>query len=201
MNELKVFENPEFGKVRVINQNGEPWFVLKDVCDALELTNPTIVSDRLENDERNIFKTKSDLGLDIPNRGVVIITESGLYSVILRSDKPKAKDFRRWVTHEVLPSIRKHGAYMTQETLNKAISDPDFTIGLLTALKEEQEKVKQLKSQIEENRPATLTGKAVESSTNGILVGQFVPLLREAGWDIGTTRLFEELRIDGFLCC
>lgn len=198
--DIKIFENPEFGKIRVINCEGNPWFVLKDVCEALDLTNPTVVAERLDEDEKNIFKTKSDLGLNIPNRGITIITESGLYNVILRSDKPEAKQFKRWVTHEILPSIRKHGAYMTQDVLNKAIGNPDFMIGLLTALKEEQEKVEQLNSEIEENRPATLTGKAVESSTNGILVGQYVPVLREAGWDIGSSRLFKEFREDNFLC-
>lgn len=100
----------------------------------------------------------------------------------------------------MLPSIRKHGVYATNEFTEKAIADPDFAIKVFTALKEEREKVAQLKAEAEENRPAVLTGKAVESSTNGILIGQYVPRLREAGWDIGTNRLFEELRSDGFLC-
>jgi prophage antirepressor-like protein len=103
-NKLAVFTNPDFGEVRTLEINGEPWFVLADVCKALELSNPTIVANRIDEDER----AKFDLGRQ---GNTTIINESGLYSVILRSDKPQAKPFRKWVTSEVLPSIRKTGAY------------------------------------------------------------------------------------------
>jgi len=119
-------------EVRVIDRDGEPWWVLKDVYDVLEFSNPTIVSDRLDDDEKDILKTKTDLVLDIPNRGVTIINESGLHSVILRSDKPEAKPFRRWITHEVLPSIRKHGIYATDDesmkTLMRELRDAKNTL-------------------------------------------------------------------------
>ena len=113
LNELKLFENQEFGQVRVINQNGEPYFVLKDVCEVLGLTNASMIAGRLDDDE----VTKFNLGGLSGETNIV--NESGLYSVILRSDKPQAKQFKKWITAEVIPSIRKHGAYMTADTIEK----------------------------------------------------------------------------------
>ena len=126
MNELKVF-NYENNAVRTTLKNGEIWWVLKDVCDVLHLSNSRKVAERLDEDEKSNV-TQSDVShdaLNIPNRGLTMINESGLYKVILRSDKPEAKKFMRWVTHEVLPSIRKHGAYITSEKMEELMSDPD----------------------------------------------------------------------------
>lgn len=107
-NGIQIFNNQEFGSVRVVSKEGEPLFCLADVCKMLELSNPSVVSQRLDDDER----TKLDLG----RQGeATFINESGLYSVILRSEKPNAKQFRKWVTSEVLPSIRKHGGYMVSK--------------------------------------------------------------------------------------
>jgi prophage antirepressor-like protein len=106
MNELQIFNHETFGQIRVVFIDGEPWLVLKDVCDALELSNARVVADRLDDDEVRKFDLRGQTG------EVNIINESGLYNVILRSDKPEAKEFRRWVTHDVLPSIRKTGAYI-----------------------------------------------------------------------------------------
>ena len=132
MNDLQIFKYQD-SEVRTVELNGEPWFVLKDVCGVLGMSNPTAVAERLEDDER----AKSDLG----RQGAGwIINESGLYNVILRSDKPEAKPFRKWVTSEVLPTIRKHGAYMTPETLQAAILNPDTMIQLCQQLKAEQDK-------------------------------------------------------------
>lgn len=132
MNDLQIFKYQD-SEVRTVEMNGEPWFVLKDVCGVLGMSNPTAVAERLEDDER----AKSDLG----RQGAGwIINESGLYNVILRSDKPEAKPFRKWVTAEVLPTIRKHGAYMTPETLQAAILNPDTMIQLCQQLKAEQDK-------------------------------------------------------------
>lgn len=196
MNEIKVFENPEFGKVRTIVIDEKPYFAGSDVATALGYQNP---SRDVQRHCKNVIKRRGTDSVGRQNE-MSFISEFDVYRLIMRSNLPSAERFQDWVVEEVLPSIRKHGAYMTQDTLNKAIGDPDFAIGLLTALKEEQEKVKQLNSEIEKNRPATLTGKAIESSANGILIGQYVPILREAGWEIGTNRLFEELRSDRFLC-
>jgi prophage antirepressor-like protein len=108
--ELTVF-NYKTNKIRTIMKNGEPWFVLKDVCDVLELSNPSVVASRLDEDEKEKIDPKPDLG-SRSNELITIISESGLYSVILRSDKPEAKQFKKWITSEVLPSIRKTGAYI-----------------------------------------------------------------------------------------
>lgn len=110
MNDLQIFNYGEI-PIRTITRDGEPWWVLADVCRVLGLSNPTVVASRLDDDEKEILKTKLDLVLDIPNRGLTIINESGLYKVILRSDKPEAQKFTRWVTHEVLPAIHKTGSY------------------------------------------------------------------------------------------
>lgn len=132
-NDIEVFENPIFGQIRMVMVDDEPMFCLIDVCRALEMSNPTMVAQRLDEDER----TKLDLGRAGETN---FITESGLYAVIVRSDKPNAKKFRKWVTSEVLPSIRKHGAYATKDTIDKIISNPDYGIMLLQNLKEEREK-------------------------------------------------------------
>lgn len=132
MNELQVF-NYQGSEVRTVQKDGQPWWVLKDVCGVLGLSNPSMIADRLDEDER----AKFDLGRQGDTN---IINESGLYNVIIRSDKPEAKKFKRWVTHEVLPSIRKHGMYAVDDL----IADPDLAIKALTALKEEREKTKAL---------------------------------------------------------
>lgn len=149
MTKLQIY-NFEGNDVRAINKDGEPWWVLKDVCDALELTNATIVASRLDEDE----VTKFDLGGLSGESN--IINESGLYNVILRSNKPKAKAFKRWVTHDVIPSIRKHGVYAVDEML----ANPDMMIAALQELKSERERSKSLqliaavqKQQITELQP------------------------------------------------
>lgn len=132
MNELQIFKNDTFGEVRTVLKDNEPWFVAADVCRALELSNPTMATDRLDEDERSKF--------NLGRQGeAVIINEPGLYSLVLGSRKPEARAFKRWITHEVIPSIRKHGAYITTEAAEKIMSDPDNWIKLLTALKEERE--------------------------------------------------------------
>lgn len=141
MNELKIFNYNDM-EVRTVERDGEPWFVLRDVCEVLDITNHKNVSVRLEDDEKGVHLVDTPGG----PQEMTIINESGLYNVILRSDKPEAKPFRKWVTSEVLPSIRKHGAYMTPETLEAAILNPDTMIRLCTALKDEQDKRKALEA-------------------------------------------------------
>lgn len=130
MQELQVF-NFNSNQVRTILKNGEPWFVLKDVCEVLEISNHRMTTDRLDQDEVSQTDVTDALGR---KQQTNIINESGLYNVILRSDKPNAKPFRKWVTAEVLPTIRKHGAYLTPEVLEKTITDPNYIIGIISAL-------------------------------------------------------------------
>lgn len=140
-NKLQIFNNVEFGEVRTLQINNEPWFVAKDVCNILDIKNPTMSLQNLDEDER----TKFNLGRQGETN---LINESGLYALIVRSRKAEAKKFRKWITSEVLPTIRKHGAYMTDEVLEKTLEDPDYMIGLLTKLKEE----KNLRLKVEKER-------------------------------------------------
>ena len=138
MNKVAIFKYEENKLVRTMNINGEPWFALKDVCEVLGMDSTQLkkVADRLEADEKGRTQITTPGGM----QESWVINESGLYNVILRSDKPEAKPFRKWVTSEVLPSIRKHGAYMTPETLQAAILNPDTMIQLCQQLKAEQDK-------------------------------------------------------------
>lgn len=133
MSSIKIFENAQFGQVRIyMGENGEPLFCLIDVCNMLDLI-PSKVSQRLDKDVLSKYPLETAGGIQQTN----FINEDGLYDVILDSRKPEAKQFRKWITSEVLPSIRKHGAYMTNDTLEKALTSPDFLIQLATNLKEE----------------------------------------------------------------
>jgi len=192
MNGLQVFSY-EGTDVRTIQRNGEPWWVLKDVCDVLGLSNPTIVAARLDADE----VAKFDLGGLSGESNIV--SESGLYNVILRSDKHEAKKFKRWVTHEVLPQIRRHGAYITTTKLEEIMNDPDSWIKLLTALKEERQEKERLQLQATEARPKVIFADAVAVSDGTILIGELAKILKGNGIDIGQNRLFERLRQDCFL--
>jgi len=142
MSNLQTF-NYNGKEVRTIEKNGEPWWVLKDVCDVLGISHVKDTASRLDNDEVGQTEVTDTLGR---KQLAWCVNESGLYNVILRSDKPEAKPFRKWVTSEVLPSIRKHGAYMTPETLEAAILNPDTMIQLCNALKAEQDKNKELQA-------------------------------------------------------
>ncbi len=195
-NEIKIFDNPEFGEIRVIEQDGEPWFVGKDVAEVLGYSdlNKAIAMHVDAADKLN-DKTASSLG----QRGGWIINESGLYSLILSSKLPTAKAFKHWVTSEILPSIRKHGAYMTPDTLDRMISSPEFGIKLLTALKEEQEARKALEEQAEKDKPKVIFADAVAASQTSILVGDLAKLLKQNGIDIGQKRLFQWMRDNGYL--
>lgn len=144
--QLQVFRNPEFGEIRVVEKDSEPWFVAVDVCDILDLSNPTIAVSRLDNDER----AKFNLGRQ---GDATIVNEPGLYTLILGSRKPEAKAFKRWITHDIIPSIRKYGAYMTPEKLEEAVCNPDTIIEICMQLKLEQERRKQVEAENRQIRP------------------------------------------------
>lgn len=146
MNELMIFNNPEFGEIRTVEVNGEPWFVGKDVATALGYGEGKSLANAVANHVDEEDKGVTELMTPGGNQKMVIINESGLYSLVLSSKLPGAKRFKRWITSEVIPSIRKHGAYLTPETLEAAILNPDTMIRLCTALKEEQDKRKELEA-------------------------------------------------------
>lgn len=193
MNDLQIFNNEEFGEIRTVVVNNEPMFCLIDICKALKMSNPTMVAQRLDDDER----TKLDLGRAGDTN---FITESGLYAVILRSDKPNAKKFRKWVTSEVLPSIRKNGGYIAgQETL----SDEELlSKALMVAQRKIDEKnniIAMQDSRIQGMIPKAVFADAVSASHTSILVGDLAKLICQNGVQIGQKRLFEWLRENNFL--
>lgn len=151
MNDLKIWENPEFGELRIVEMNGEPWMVGKDVAAALGYTAvEKAIRTHVDEDDKGVTEMDTPGG----KQKMVVINESGLYSLVLSSKLPGAKRFRRWVTGEVLPSIRKHGAYMTPETLQQALLNPDTMIQLCQQLKDEQERSARLKEANERLEPA-----------------------------------------------
>lgn len=197
MNALRIFENHEFGKIRTVEVDGEPWLVGKDVAQALGYSNTRDALDRHVDPEDRNTVVNPDGNRGNPN--MVIINESGLYSLVLSSKLPTARKFRRWVTSEVLPSIRKHEAYMTPEKLEDVLLHPDTLIRLAQNLKEEQEKRRALEAKVEEDMPKVVFAEAVETSHTSILVGELAKLLKQNGVDMGQQRLFQWMRENGFL--
>ena len=138
MNKLQPFNNPEFGTIRTLEKDNEAWFVGKDVAEALGYGNPRqALASHVDVDDRDTVQNLDAIGR---KKEMTIINESGLYSLVLSSKLPNAKKFKRWVTNEVLPSIRKHGMYATAQTIETMLADPDNAIRMLTALKEERDK-------------------------------------------------------------
>ena len=195
MSNIQIF-NYNSVEVRTIQNDGEPWFVLKDVCNVLHIGNSRDVVARLDQDEKGVGQIDTLGG----KQEMTIINESGLYNVILRSDKPEAKPFRKWVTSVVLPTIRRHGMYATPDTVEKMLADPDTAIKLLTTLKEERAARLALEAQAEADKPKVLFADAVSASHSSILVGDLAKLLRQNGVEIGQNRLFRFLREKGYLC-
>ena len=196
MSNIRIF-NYNSVEVRTIQKDGEPWFVLRDVCNVLGLGTPARVAERLDTDEVSQTHITDSMGRQ---QEMTIINESGLYNVILRSDKPEAKPFRKWVTSEVLPTIRRHGMYATPDTVEKMLADPDTTIKLLETIKQERAARLALEAQAEADKPKVLFADAVSASHTSILVGDLAKLLRQNGVDIGQNRLFSFLREKGYLC-
>ena len=194
MNEIKIFDNPEFGKVRTMEINGEPYFVGKDVAIILGYAKPeNAIANHVDTEDKTLTPIQG--GCSTGSQNTTIINESGLYSLILSSKLPKAKEFKRWVTSEVLPSIRKHGAYAVDELLN----DPEFAIKTFTALKEERERSKRLSEQIEADKPKVIFADSVSAAKSSILIGDLAKILKQNGVNIGQNRLFEWFRQNGFL--
>lgn len=195
MSDLQLFQNPEFGRVRIVEVNGEAWMVGKDVAEALGYSNPQkAIRDHVDEDDKTVNESFTVNG----TQGA-LINESGLYSLVLSSKLPNARKFRRWVTTEVLPTVRRHGAYMTPETLQAAILNPDTMIQLCQQLKAEQEHSRQLEAENAAMLPKAVFADAVSASKSSILVGELAKLLRQNGVDTGEKRLFHWLRQNGYL--
>lgn len=198
--EIQIFKNEEFGQVRTLMICDEPYFVGKDVVTVLGYTDLShAILDHVDEEDRVNSKTQGLNNPEFGQRGTWLINESGLYSLILGSKLPNAKKFKRWVTSEVLPSIRKHGAYMTKNTLEEALTNPDFLIKLATELKEEQNKRKALEEEKKLNAPKVIFADAVSTSKTSILIGELAKILKQNGIETGQRRLFEWLRINKYL--
>lgn len=194
MEAIKIFENDRFGEVRVAGTSENPLFCLADVCKILGLRVDAVQS-RLTDAPIRIGVTDS-IGRE---QQMNFVNEKNLYKVIMRSDKPQAESFQDWVCGEVLPSIRKHGAYMTNDTLEKALTSPDFLIQLATNLKEEQQKRIEAERKVTEAAPAVAFTNAVQSANSSCLIGELAKLIAQNGYSIGEKRLFAWMRDNGYL--
>lgn len=211
MNDLKFFKNKEFGEIRVALINNKPVLNLADVCFGLGYTKIAkgvlyLRKNRIE----NICESLGITGLSPSDNEILItkeidfnntwITEDDLYDLCLESRAKHAKKFRKWVTSEVLPSIRKHGAYMTPQKIEEVLLNPDTIIQLATTLKEEQQARLEAEKQIEADKPKVLFAEAVENSDDLILVKEMAIILTQRGFDVGQNQLFKYLREYGYLC-
>lgn len=206
MNESQLF-NFKGQQVRTVTINDEPYFVGKDVADILGYKDLSrALNQHVEKENRKSLSLKASGDLypslwegknDFSNK--IVINEAGVYDLIFDSQLPKAHEFKHWVTSEVLPAIRKHGAYMTPQTIEKALLDPDTIINLATQLKKEQKQRKQLQAENEQMKPKALFADAVATSNSSILIGQLAKILRQNGVNIGQNRLFAWMRKNGYL--
>lgn len=200
MESVQIFSNEEFGRIRTIAIEGEPWFVGKDVAERLGYTNTKdALSRHVDSDDKmqgDGVVIRDPIGRE---QHPVIINESGLYSLVLSSKLPRAKAFKRWITSEVIPSIRKRGMYATAETAEQMLQNPDVMIRALQELKVERQKRQELEQKRQEDAPKVLFADAVAASQTSILVGDLAKLICQNGVQIGQTRLFAWMRANGFL--
>lgn len=188
---LQTFDNPQFGTVRTFNDtDGSPWFIAKDVCDALEIRTDTVRS-ILDDDEVSTVNPNT-IGV-AGGHDPLVVSEAGMYSLVLKSRKPEAKAFKRWITHEVIPSIRRDGGYMV------AASDETPEQTMARALKIADAALSRKQARIDELEPKALFADAVAASDGTCLVGELAKMLRQNGVQVGQNRLFEALRRDGLL--
>lgn len=204
MKDLKIFENNEFGEVRTTVIDDEPYFSLNDVCRILEIKNPSDAKNRLRKDGVGTTEVIDSMGR---TQQANFINESNLYKLVFQSRKPEAERFADWVTSEVLPAIRKHGAYMTDGVIERTLTDPDYLIMLATNLKEEKAKRDLAEAVNEKNKPKVLFADTVSASKRSCLMGELAKMInqeaiRQGKLDkkIGQNKLFAWMRNKGYLC-
>jgi anti-repressor protein len=197
MSEIQMFKNSEFGTVRTIEENGKVIFCGTDIASSLGYTNPQkAIKDHCREDGVTFRSVIDNIGR---TQQAKFIDEGNLYRLITHSKLPAADRFEGWVFDEVLPSIRKHGAYITTQKMEEIMNDPDSWIKLLTALKAEREEKECLKVQATENKSKVVFADAVSVSDGTMLIGELAKILKGNGLDIGQNRLFERLRQEGYL--
>lgn len=196
MSDLQIFNHPSFGEVEVTIIEGKEWFGATKVAKVLGYSNPQkAVRDHCREEGCTNRSALTSGG----TQEMKFIDEGNLYRLIVRSKLPAAEKFERWVFDEVLPSIRMHGAYMTPNTIEKALTNPDFIIGLATKLKEEQIARKKLENKIEQDKPKVIFADSVSAAKTSILIGELAKLIKQNGINIGPNRLFEWMRQNGYL--
>ena len=192
---ITIFNSPQFGDIRTAGTPEAPLFCLTDVCKALELQSSAVMR-RLEDGVISSHPISDNLGRQqLAN----FVTEDGLYDVILDSRKPEAKVFRKWVTSEVLPTIRKTGAYMTDSVIERTLNDPDYLIQLATKLKYERQQRIKAENKVKEAQPAITFTNAVSGSASSCLIGELAKLIDQNGYPMGEKRLFMWMRDNGYL--
>ena len=200
-NEIQRFDFKGASLRTLTDEEGEPWFIAKDVCDILGMSNPSMAVIALDKDEVAQIDPKDYLGSENrSNQAVNIVSEPGLYKLIMRSRKPEAKEFQRWVTHDVLPQIRRTGGYIPT---SESDSDEDIMArAVLVAqktIKQKNQQIAEQQTRIVELEPKARFADAVAASDGTCLVGELAKMLRQNGMDIGQNRLFRLLQADGYL--
>jgi len=191
MKDLQIFKSPEFGQVRTVEIDGKIYFVASDIAKALGYMNTSkAINDHCKGVTKRYIPTNGG------NQEMNIIPEGDIYRLAAKSELPGAEKFESWIFDEVLPTIRKHGMYATEELLN----DPDLAIKAFTALKEERQKRLEAEQQIQLDKPKVLFAEAVEVSKSSILIGELAKILKQNGIEIGQNRLFAWMREEGYLC-
>lgn len=202
MNEIQVFNSEQFGSIRTAGTADNPMFCLSDICKVLELQTGA-TKNRLDQKGVNLINTPTSSG----EQQMIFINEKNLYRVIMRSDKPQAEPFQDWVCGEVLPSIRKHGMYATEATVESMLNDPENAILMLQAYQRErkerlaaQQQVEKLEAQAIEDKPKIIYADAVKGSTSSCLIGELAKMIAQNGYPIGEKRLFQWMRENHYLC-
>ena len=205
--EIQLFNNPQFGRVRTAGTPEEPLFCLADICKAVDLVNPSQVKARLDPEDVQLIDLHALNGVSLEgNTLATFVNESGAYEVIIFSNSPKVRPFRRWLTKEVIPSIRKTGVYATDNFIEQSLADPDYAIRLLTELKEEREmrnalaeENKKQQALLEEQKPKVVFADAIVGGKTNILIRDLAKLIQQNGYEIGEKRLFIWLRENKYL--
>ena len=197
MNKIQIFNNEEFGNIRTVNIDGEPWFVGKDVAEALGYSNSRkALADHVHDDDKGVTKCDTLGG----KQDLTVINESGLYALIFGSKLESAKRFKHWVTSEVLPAIYHNGGYIQgQENLSDTELMAKAILVAQKTIEQKNQIIKQQKEKIKQDRPKAIFADAVSASETSILVGDLAKLICQNGYQIGQKRLFEWLRQNGYL--
>ena len=198
MNEIQLFKNDRFGEVRVAEINGKPYFMGSDVAKALGYSNPQkAIIDHCKSGGITIREVIDTMGR---KQDAKYVDEGNIYRLIAKSQLPGAEEFESWVFDEVLPTVRKHGGYLTSQKIEEALLNPDTLIQLATSLKDERQKRLAAETKVQEQAPMVLFSKAVATSDKSVLIAELAKIISQNGVDMGQNRMFAWLRENGFLC-